>query len=75
MRDTEQQGETNAAYGKQLVERLSEALSNRLGRGFSERNLYKIRQFYLAHSIVPTSATLNWPMIEFRGEQESAFSA
>jgi hypothetical protein len=37
--NTEQQGETNAFYGKQQIERLSEDLSNRLGSGFSERNL------------------------------------
>ena len=52
----EQQGKTSAVYGKQLIERLSEDLSNRLGSGFSERNLYKMRQFYLAHSILPAPA-------------------
>ena len=63
--NTAQQGETNAAYGKQLIERLSEALSNRLGSGSSERNLYRMRQFYLARKISPQPAKLSWPIIEF----------
>ena len=58
--EQEQQGESNAAYGKELVERLSEDLSNKLGSGFSERNLYRMRQFYLAHKISPPAAELSW---------------
>ena len=58
--EQEQQGETNAVYGKQLIEHLSIDLSKQLGKGFSERNLYKMRQFYLAHKIPPTSAELSW---------------
>ena len=56
----EQLGETNAVYGKQLIAHLSEDLTNELGSGFSERNLYKMRQFYLALKILPTSAKLSW---------------
>ena len=58
--EQEQQGESNAAYGKELVERLSEDLSDKFGSGFSERNLYKMRQFYLAHKISPPAAELSW---------------
>jgi len=47
-------------YTKQLIERLSEDLSDQFGSGFSKRNLYKMRQFYLAHQAVPTSAQLSW---------------
>lgn len=43
----EQKGESRAPYGVELLERLSRDLQKRLGRGFSERNLRQMRQFYL----------------------------
>jgi hypothetical protein len=43
--EQEQQGETNAIYGDHLLARLSEDLMDKLGSGFSERNLYNMRQF------------------------------
>ncbi len=59
--EQEQQGETNAIYGDHLLARLSEDLMDKLGSGFSERNLYNMRQFYLAHEeISQTSAKLTW---------------
>jgi len=58
--EQEQLGQTNAVYGKQLIAHLSEDLSHKLGSGFSERNLYKMRQFYLAHEISPAPAKLSW---------------
>jgi len=47
--EQDQQGETNAIYGDRLLARLSEDLSETLGSGFSKRNLYNMRRFYLAH--------------------------
>src|SRR5947209_8609595 len=44
--EQEQQGSTRAAYGEQLLKRLSRDLSKRFGRGFSERNLQQMRGFY-----------------------------
>ncbi|MDK6382348.1 PDDEXK nuclease domain-containing protein [Citrobacter freundii] len=43
----EQGGETRAAYGEQLIDRLSQDLSQRYKRGFSTRILWQIRTFYL----------------------------
>lgn len=43
----EQGGAERAAYGAELLKRLSRDLGSRLGRGFSERNLEQMRQFYL----------------------------
>jgi hypothetical protein len=43
----EQGGKGRAAYGSELLKRLSRDLQSRLGRGFSERNLEQMRQFYL----------------------------
>ncbi len=43
----EQRGKVRAVYGSELLKRLSGDLQSRLGRGFSERNLEQMRQFYL----------------------------
>jgi predicted nuclease of restriction endonuclease-like (RecB) superfamily len=45
----EQAGEKRAAYGQQVLEGLADALTAEFGRGFSRRNLYSMRQFYLAY--------------------------
>ena len=59
--EQEQQGETNAIYGEHLLARLSEDLSETLGSGFSKRNLYNMRRFYLAHEeILQPAAKLTW---------------
>jgi predicted nuclease of restriction endonuclease-like (RecB) superfamily len=44
----EQQGETRAEYGEQLVEQLSRDLTQRFGRGFGRANLWQMRAFYQA---------------------------
>jgi predicted nuclease of restriction endonuclease-like (RecB) superfamily len=49
--EQEQQGVARAAYGEQLLKRLSHDLSKRFGRGFSERNLEQMRGFYLGWPI------------------------
>jgi len=43
----EHHGSTRAAYGKQLIAKLSRHLSDSFGKGFSEANLKNMRQFYL----------------------------
>lgn len=61
--EQEQQGEQRAAYGKEILQ----TLSNELGSGFSTRNLRDFRQFYLTYSdwhIWHTlCAKLNWSHI------------
>ena len=44
----EQQGETRAEYGEQLVEQLSKDLTRHFGRGFGRANLWQMRAFYQA---------------------------
>lgn len=46
--EEEQCGTVRADYGEQLVKRLAQDLSSRFGRGFSKRNLWQMRSFYLA---------------------------
>ncbi len=45
----EQKGEKRAAYGEELLERLSVDLGKCYGRGFSRQNLQQMRQFYLLY--------------------------
>jgi len=62
--EQEQQGETNAIYGDHLLARLSKDLSETLGSGFSERNLRKMRQFYLANEEnLQHAAKLTWTQL------------
>lgn len=44
----EQRGAARADYGERVVKRLAHDLSRRFGRGFSKRNLWQMRAFYLA---------------------------
>lgn len=43
----DQGGQERAAYGSEVLKRLSADLGGRFGRGFSERNLEQMRLFYL----------------------------
>jgi predicted nuclease of restriction endonuclease-like (RecB) superfamily len=47
--EQEQQGETRAAYGEQVLKELSKALTAEFGKGFSSSNLRNFRQFYLTY--------------------------
>jgi len=59
--EEEQNGKDRAAYGKSLIIELSKKLTLEFGRGFSKRNLWNMRQFYLVFSKVQTlSAQLTW---------------
>ena len=53
----EQGGEARAQYGAELIRRLSVDLTERYGRGFATRNLWRMRAFYLARPIVPTASS------------------
>ncbi|WP_439258072.1 PDDEXK nuclease domain-containing protein [Lonepinella sp. BR2271] len=49
--EDEQQGESRAEYGKYVLKDLSERLTEMFGKGFDERNLRKMRQFFMAFPI------------------------
>lgn len=44
--DYEQAGAERAKHGERTIERLSQTLTARFGRGFSRPNLQQMRQFY-----------------------------
>ena len=50
----EQEGKKRADYGEEIVERLAADLSIRYGRGFSLRNVWQMKAFYLAWPILQT---------------------
>ena len=50
--EEEQRGTARADYGDRLVKHLAHDLSRRFGRGFSKRNLWQMRAFYLAWPLV-----------------------
>ncbi|WP_199720981.1 DUF1016 N-terminal domain-containing protein [Neisseria chenwenguii] len=57
----EQQGKERAAYGKAQLQRISEKLTKRVGKGFDVTNLRNMRAFYLAFPIRETlSLELSW---------------
>jgi len=58
--NTEQNSQERAPYGNQLIEHLSENLTQKLGNGFSVTNLRYMRQFYIAYPIRQVSGELNW---------------
>lgn len=44
--EVEQQGESRAKYGRQIIKNLSEAMNKQFGRGFSADTLENARKFY-----------------------------
>lgn len=64
----EQGGEARAAYGAQLIKRLSKDLCLRYKRGFSAKNLRQMRLFYLFFQHVEIRQTMSGELtpLEFR---------
>ena len=54
MVEYEQGGKEKADIGSQLLDQLSNDLSQRYGKGFSRSNVFQIRQFYLRLSKIQT---------------------
>ena len=47
--EEEQKGKERAKYGEELIKKLAKDLTKRFGRGFTERNVWWMRQFYLVY--------------------------
>jgi hypothetical protein len=59
--EEEQKGEDRAEYGTYLLRNLSEELTREFGKGFNERCLRRMRQFYLLFPIRSALRTeLSW---------------
>ena len=56
-----QQGDKRASYGDALLQKLSQKLTVEFGKGFSKRNLERMRKFYIYFPIATTvSSQLSW---------------
>lgn len=56
-----QDDDERAKYGDEILEKLSIKLTNEFGRGFSKRNLERMRKIYMLFSITTTSLSqLSW---------------
>lgn len=56
-----QQGDKRANYGDAVLEKLSQRLIAEFGKGFSKRNLERMRKFYVCFPIATTvSSQLSW---------------
>lgn len=56
-----QQGDERALYGEMVLEKLSQKLTDEFGKGFSKRNLERMRKFYIYFPIATTvSSQLSW---------------
>ena len=76
--EQEQQGEARASYGKALIKSLSVQLSEEFGKYYSERNLFYMKQFYLAFPKVNAlRSELSWPhyrsLLRVENEQARQF--
>ncbi|MBN1493840.1 MAG: thermonuclease family protein [Candidatus Omnitrophica bacterium] len=56
----EQEKQIRAAYGANLLERLSKDLTKKYGEGFSQRNLERMRKFYLTYPKSTAPSKLCW---------------
>ena len=71
----EQNGNDRAEYGKQIIEKLSDALTKEFGKGFGKSNLWSFKQFYLTFPILHSlRGELSWThyRLLFRVEDEKA---
>ena len=55
----EQNGKDRAEYGKSILKKLSQKLSDKFGRGYSEDNLGNMRKFYLCYQDKQISETVS----------------
>ena len=61
--EVEEQNSSQANYGQVLVEKLAKDLTAQFGRGFSRRNVFQMRAFYLAYRAkVQTLSAQSFPL-------------
>jgi predicted nuclease of restriction endonuclease-like (RecB) superfamily len=78
--EEEQGGSERAEYGKHIIQELSKRLTKEFGKGFSQRNLEQMRQFYLVYSKTQTLSAefnLSWShylkLMRIDNEEERKF--
>lgn len=56
--EEQQQGKERAKYGQHILKDLSQKLTTKFGKGFSEQNLRNMRQFFLTYSTSDKTASI-----------------
>ena len=73
--EQEQKGKERAEYGTQLIEMLSAELTKTYGKGFSVRNLWLFKQFYLTFNDLEILHTrvqnLTWSLLDSARQRQS----
>lgn len=70
----EQAGQKRAEYGKQIIHTLAKELTTEFGKGFDEREIRKIRQFYLTFPIRDAVSPEFEIRLNYTGEKQDAVS-
>lgn len=60
--EEEQKGRERARYGETLLKRLAKDLTQKYGKGFSERNLEMMRKFYITYSPISQTVSAKFPI-------------
>jgi hypothetical protein len=68
--EQEQNGKGRAEYGKYVIRLASEELTAEFGKGFSETNLRRFRQFYLLFSDLQIQPTVSAESANTRWQKE-----
>lgn len=61
-----QNGDEKASYGDEVLEKLSQKLTEEFGKGFSKRNLERMRKFYINETI-----NSRWSVRELQRQRDS----
>ena len=61
-----QKGDEKASYGDEVLEKLSQKLTEEFGKGFSKRNLERMRKFYINETI-----NSKWSVRELQRQRDS----
>jgi hypothetical protein len=70
----EQHGDDRAAYEQNPIPKIALAMKQRQVRGFSDRNLYLFKNFYLTYPNILQSLTAKFQLTDFEGIHKKALS-
>ncbi len=70
----EQHGDDRAAYGQNPIPKIAQAMKQRQVRGFSDRNLYLFKNFYLTYPNILQFLTAKFQLTDFETIEKKALS-
>ena len=72
--EDEQKGEKRAAYGRRVLERLSQRLLAEYGEGYSIQNLRRFREFFIYFPELIDAGGIRSPLVSELGARSNAVS-